>query len=291
MATAEAPLRLQPALEARGLSKRYGHNWALRDLDLVIAGPGVVGLVGPNAAGKSTLIRTWMGFERPTAGEARVHGLDPRRARRQVLSNVAYVPQAASLYDALTVEEHLTLAEKLRPGFDRAIATRRLEQLRIPTRSPARRLSGGQQAQVALSLAIGTRARVLLLDEPLAHLDPLARDEFLGIVVEAAAEGGTVLLSSHNVGDVERACSAIIVLGIGRVLLNSTIEAALGSHAVLRRGSVTPDSIGPIEGRSDGQLTLVRVTSHDGRAGSRPATLEEIVLGYLASARNEEIVQ
>lgn len=291
MVTGEVPSKLQPALEARGLSKRYGRNWALRDLNLAIAGPGVIGLVGPNAAGKSTLIRTWMGFERPTSGGTRVHGLDPRHARRQVLSNVAYVPQAASLYDALTVEEHLTLAEKLRPGFDRGIATKHLEQLRIPTRSRARRLSGGQQAQVALSLAIGTRARVLLLDEPLAHLDPLARGEFLGIVVDAAAEGGTVLLSSHNVSDVERACSAIIVLGIGRVMLNSTIEAALSSHVVVPRGSARSDSIGPIEGRSDGPLSLVRVTSRDSGAGSRPATLEEIVLGYLASARDEEIVQ
>ncbi len=277
----------QPVLEARGLTKRYGRTWALRDLDLTIAGAGVTGLVGPNAAGKSTLMRMWMGFERPTEGIALVNGLDARRNRRQVLRNVAYVPQAAALYDALTVDEHLILAGRLRPGFDRGLAQRRLDQLRIPTRSPARRLSGGQQAQVVLSIAIGTRARVLLLDEPLAHLDPLARGEFLAIVIEAADEGRTVLLSSHNVSDVERACSSIVVLGIGRVLLDSAIEAALKSHAVVSRGAIAPDTVGPLDGRGDGQLTLIRSAP----TGSRPATLEEIVLGYLASARDSEPVQ
>ncbi len=270
------------ALQARGLGKRYGRSWALRDLDLELSGPGVIGLVGPNAAGKSTLIRMWMGFERPTEGGVTVLGRDPVRHRRQVLANVGYVPQAPTLYDGLTVNEHLIIAERFRPAFDRAIAADRLIRLRIPGDAVARRLSGGQQAQVMLSLAIGTGASVLLLDEPLAHLDPLARSEFLAVVADAAGSGVTVLLSSHVVHDLEGVCDQVIVLGVGRILLHSTVEAALATYVVRQRDGGLPDVIGPISS-SDGDLELARRGRDDG--SSRPATLNEVVLGYLASAR------
>ncbi|MEO7667336.1 MAG: ABC transporter ATP-binding protein, partial [Dehalococcoidia bacterium] len=163
-------------LETHDLAKRYGRRtWALTGIDLAIPQGGITALVGPNAAGKSTLIKTWVGFERPTRGSVAVAGIDPWKDRSAALAHVGYIPQSPALYDALSVDDHLDLAVQLRPGFDRAYARRRLDELGIPGNQGARSLSGGQQAQVALALALGTRAKILLLDEPLASLDPLAR--------------------------------------------------------------------------------------------------------------------
>ena len=173
-------------LEARGLAKRYRRGvWALTGIDLDIPAGGITALVGPNAAGKSTLIKTWVGFERPTRGSVAVMGVDPWRDRSGALAHLGYVPQSPALYDGLSVDDHLDLAVQLRPGFDRASARKRLDDLGIPAGRGAGTLSGGQQAQVALALALGTRARILLLDEPLASLDPLARREFLHVVTDA----------------------------------------------------------------------------------------------------------
>jgi ABC-2 type transport system ATP-binding protein len=267
----------EPVLEARELAKRYRRGvWALGGIDLAVPAGGITALVGPNAAGKSTLIKTWVGFERPTRGWVTVAGTDPWRNRSAALAHLGYVPQSPSLYDALSVDDHLDMAVQLRPGFDRAYATARLEQLAIPLSARARQLSGGQQAQVAL--ALGTRAEILLLDEPLASLDPLARREFLHILTDAVrSDGATALLSSHIVTDVEQACDNLIVLGVGRVLLHASIADALATHAI----SLAPRSDGVASfAEADGSLlTLVR-----GHA-DRPATLEEVVLGYLASGR------
>ena len=170
------------------------------------------------------------------------------------------------------------MATQLRPTFDRAYAAARLDQLGIPRSAPARQLSGGQQAQVALALALGTRAEILLLDEPLASLDPLARREFLHVLTDAVrSDGATALLSSHIVTDVEQACDNLIVLGVGRVLLHESVADALATHSI----SLTDrtDAVAAFAA-ADGSLNwLVRGDA------DRPATLEEVVLGYLASAR------
>lgn len=272
-----------PVLEARGLAKRYRRGvWALGGIDLAIPAGGITALVGPNAAGKSTLIKTWVGFERPTRGSVTVAGIDPVKDRSAALAHLGYVPQSPSLYDALSVDDHLDMAVQLRPGFDRAYAAERLAQLGIPLSAPARQLSGGQQAQVALALALGTRAEILLLDEPLASLDPLARREFLHILTDAVrSDGATALLSSHIVTDVEQACDNLIVLGVGRVLLNDSIRSALATHAI----SLTPrpDAIGSFAEADGSLLTLIRGTA------DRAATLEEVVLGYLASGRTTAV--
>jgi ABC-2 type transport system ATP-binding protein len=176
------------------------------------------------------------------------------------------------------VDDHLDLAVQLRPGFDRAAARSRLDQLGIPANAGARNLSGGQQAQVSLALALGTRAPVLLLDEPLASLDPLARREFLHVLTDAVrVDGATTLLSSHIVTDVEQSCDRLIVLGVGRVLLHETVATALASHAI----SLTEraDSVASFAAADGSRISLVQ------GAGDRPATLEEVVLGYLASSR------
>ena len=217
------------ALEAHGVGKRYrrGRPWALRDVDLAIVEGSITALVGPNGAGKSTLIKGYVGFERPTAGHLAVWGIDPWRDRGAAIRQIGYVPQAASLYRELTVADHLALAARLRTGFDRAGSERRLEQLGIPLVATADELSGGQQAQVGLAIALGTRARVLLLDEPLAALDPLARREFLHVMVDAVrAAGSTALLASHVITDIEQACDRLLVLGGGRTLLDVSIAEA-----------------------------------------------------------------
>ena len=278
-------------LETHDIGKRYGRrNWALRHVDLSVPDGSITALVGPNGSGKSTLLKAWVGFERPTEGQLIVDGIDPWRDRGAAILRIGYVPQAPSLYRELTVDEHVTMAKTLRPGFDPAIARRRLDDLDIPLASRADELSGGQQAQVGLALALGVRAPVLLLDEPLASLDPLARREFLHVLVDAVrAEGATALLSSHVITDIEQACDRLLVLGAGKTLLDLSIagaitehvviEAANGAGAVLAAGATI---VGTFPGPAGERLSLVRGGAD---AGGRPATLEEVVLGHLAAAR------
>ena len=268
-------------LEASALAKRYRRGvWALAGIDLAIPRGGITALVGPNAAGKSTLIKTWVGFEKPTRGSVRVAGIDPWKDRSAALAHLGYVPQSPALYDGLSVEDHLDLARQLRPSFDREYARNRLAQLDIPADRGGRDLSGGQQAQVALALALGTRAPILLLDEPLASLDPLARREFLHVLTDAVrGDGATALLSSHIVTDVEQACDRLIVLGVGRVLLHDTVADAMAAHAI--SSTEHPNAVGSFGAPDGSRIWLVRGT------GDRPATLDEVVLGYLASGRTE----
>jgi ABC-2 type transport system ATP-binding protein len=273
-------------LETTGLGKRYGRRrWALRDLDLAVEEGSITALVGPNGSGKSTLLKAWIGFERPTAGSLHIHGVDPVRNRAAAIRLTGYVPQAPSLYRELSVDDHLAFAAQHRRGFDRDLARGYLDDLDIPLDSRADELSGGQQAQVGLALALGTRAPVLLLDEPLASLDPLARREFLHVLVDAVrASGATALLSSHVITDIEQACDSLIVLGGGRSLLAVSIAEAIAGHRIVDRDDPRPiaaEAIGSFPSATGERLTLVR-----GSVG-RAATLEEVVIGHLAASRPE----
>ena len=273
-------------LETTGLGKRYGlRRWALRDLDVTVEEGSITALVGPNGSGKSTLLKAWVGFERPTAGELRIRGVDPVRNRAAAIALTGYVPQAPSLYRELTVNDHIAFAAGHRRGFDRQLARGYLDDLSIPLDSRADELSGGQQAQVGLALALGTRAPVLLLDEPLASLDPLARREFLHVLVEAVrAVGATALLSSHVITDIEQACDSLIVLGGGRSLLAVSIAEAIAGHRVVGANEPYPIgavAVGTFPAPTGERLALVR-----GSVG-RPATLEEVVIGHLAAGRPE----
>ena len=280
-------------LEAHDIGKRYGRrNWALRHLDLAVPDGSITALVGPNGSGKSTLLKAWVGFERPTEGRLLVDGIDPWKDRGGALRRIGYVPQAPSLYRELRVDEHVGMAETLRPGFDAALALRRLDDLAIPHDSQADELSGGQQAQVGLALALGTRAPVLLLDEPLASLDPLARREFLHVLVDAVrTEGATALLSSHVITDIEQACDRLLVLGGGRTLLDVSIAEAIDAHRVVAIeadgsiagiGGLDPGAVvGRFPGAAGERLALIRDPGDLGR----PSTLEEVVLGHLAAGR------
>jgi ABC-2 type transport system ATP-binding protein len=279
-------------LETHDIGKRYGRRtWALRHVDLEVPDGSITALVGPNGSGKSTLLKAWVGFEPPTEGYLTVDGIDPWKDRAGAIARIGYVPQAPSLYRELTVDEHVRMARTLRPSFDPAIARHRLDDLDIPLDSRADELSGGQQAQVGLALALGVRAPVLLLDEPLASLDPLARREFLHVLVDAVrADGSTALLSSHVITDIEQACDRLLVLGGGHTLLDVSIAGAIAEHRVFDMtdtaaggATVLPDAVvGSFPGPAGERLSLARV---DASAGGRPATLEEVVLGHLAAAR------
>jgi ABC-2 type transport system ATP-binding protein len=276
-------------LQAVDLGKRYTRRgrWALRNVDLVVPDGSITALVGPNGSGKSTLLKSTIGFERPTEGHLLVDGIDPARDRAGAIRRIGYVPQLPSLYRELTVDEHVAMAGTMRRGFDPAIARRRLADLDIPATARAEQLSGGQQAQVGLALALATRAPLLALDEPLASLDPLARREFLHILVAAVREAGsTAVLSSHVITDIEQACDRLLVLGGGRVLLDLSIADAIADHRVVDAALVLPTwpVVGTFPAATGERLSLVaaaRTVTLFGRA----ATLEEVVLGHLAAGR------
>jgi ABC-2 type transport system ATP-binding protein len=267
------------------LTKRYRKLVALRDLTVTIAGGGVIALLGPNGAGKSTLLKLCLGFETPSAGRISVCGIDPVRDRRGAVASIGYVPQSPSLYRDTSVEDHLAIASAIRPGFDVEHARGRLQALGIRLRASPSQLSGGQQAQVCLAVALGTRAPLLLLDEPLASLDPLARREFLAIAREAARSGDvTIVLSSHVISEIDEVADQILVLGDGVVLYHDTVAASVAGHRVLDDGDVPQGAeiVGRFPGRRDEQHVLVRSSEASvGRAGS----LEEVVMGYLAAGR------
>lgn len=272
------------AIEIRGLSKRYRReSWALRDIDLAVRPGETVALVGPNGAGKSTLIRALIGFERVHATRLAVNGADPRRHPGEVIRSIGYVPQGDCLFGDLTVGQHIELSRELRSDFLPTVALERLDSLGISPDRRVGRLSGGHRAQLMLAIALGTQAPVLLLDEPLASLDPLARRQFLRAL--PAATGGrtaTVLLASHNVGDVEESCERLIVLGSGRVLLDAEITRARRGHRLLsgRLAATAPDVIGRFAGPRGEVLAVARAERSD---ATEAPTIEELVLAYLAS--------
>jgi len=273
-----------PALVARGAAKRYRRSraWALLDVDLAIPAGSVTALVGPNGAGKSTLIRSWIGFEGLTRGSVEVEGIDPQRHREEAVRRLGYVSQATLLYRGLTVGDHLVMAGAARQGFDRATAEQRLDGLGIPLGRRAGTLSGGQAAQVALCLALGSGAPVLLLDEPLASLDPLARHEFLDLLATTVrGRGTTAVLSSHIVSDVEAVCDRLVVLGMGRVMLQAPIAQALSEHRLTHDDAPPGVTVATIAGPGGHPMSVIRSSD----PSLEPPTLEELVMAYLAAAR------
>jgi ABC-2 type transport system ATP-binding protein len=217
-------------LSARGLGKRYGRKWALNECDLDIPSGHVVGLVGPNGAGKTTLIHLAVGLLTPSAGSIEVLGNKPSDNPAQ-LARVGFVAQDTPTYARLSVADHLALGAHMNPGWDAAVARRRIEDLDIDLRQKAGTLSGGQRAQLALTLAVAKRPEFLILDEPVASLDPLARREFLQTLMEVVVEQGvSVVLSSHLVADLERVCDYLVVLVSSRVQLAGEVDDLLASH-------------------------------------------------------------
>jgi ABC-2 type transport system ATP-binding protein len=281
-------------IQAGGLGKRYRRTWALRDCTLAIPEGRVTGLVGPNGAGKTTLLRLAAGMLAPTCGTIVVLGQSPASGPAQ-LARVGFVAQDTPVYAGMTVGGHLRLGAWLNPGWDDDLARRRIGELGLDPKQRAGSLSGGQRAQLALTLALAKRPELLILDEPVAALDPLARREFLQGLMEAVAEHGlSIVLSSHLVADLERVCDYLIVLVASRVRVAGEVSALLGSHHRLSGPRRDPGSLpaGQVitESHTDKQSSLLIRTDGpvlDPAWAVTPVSLEDLVLGYMSRARDD----
>jgi ABC-2 type transport system ATP-binding protein len=279
-------------IEASGLGKRYGRRWALTDCTLAVPAGRVVGLVGPNGAGKTTLLQLAAGLLAPDSGTIRVLGERPAGTAAQ-LNRVGFVAQDTPVYAGLSVAGHLRMGAWLNTGWDSELAGRRIGKLGLDPGQRAGSLSGGQRAQLALTLAAGKRPELLLLDEPVASLDPLARREFLQGLMETVAEQGlSVVLSSHLVTDIERVCDYLIVLTASRVRVAGETEALLASHHRLsgahRDPGTLPASWEVIEESHTGKQAVLLVRTQDPILDPRwivkPVGLEDLVLAYMSQA-------
>src|SRR5918994_1552640 len=277
-------------LQAEGLSKRYGRREALTDCTLAIPPGRVVGLVGPNGAGKTTLLHIAVGLLRPTAGNIEVLGDRPASGAAQ-LARVGFVAQDTPTYTGLSIADHLRFGAHTNPGWDQQLADDRITKLGLDPDQKAGRLSGGQRAQLALTLAIAKRPDLLILDEPVASLDPLARREFLQGLMEFIAEhGGSVILSSHLVSDLERVCDYLIVLVASRVRIAGEVDDLLASHFRLTGARRDPADL-PTgaevieESHTDRQSTLIVHSAtpiDDPSFTVEQITLEDLVLAYMS---------
>ncbi|MFE7141481.1 ABC transporter ATP-binding protein [Streptomyces sp. NPDC057644] len=277
-------------LEARGLGKRYGRRQALTDCTLSVPPGRVVGLVGPNGAGKSTLLQLACGLLTPTSGTVEVLGERPASGPAQ-LARVGFVAQDTPTYAALSVADHLRLGARLNPTWDAHLAEGRIRDLGLDPGLRVGRLSGGQRAQVALTLAVSKRPDLLILDEPVAALDPLARREFLQGLMEYVAEHGTtVILSSHLVSDLERVCDHLVSLVASRVQIAGDVDDLLGSHFRLtttrRDAADLPEGMHVLQAtHTERQSTFIvraDTAGHDPDGVLEPLGLEDLVLTYMA---------
>jgi ABC-2 type transport system ATP-binding protein len=279
-------------LQTQGLSKRYRQRWALADCTLTIPAGHVVGLVGPNGAGKTTLLHLAIGLLAPTTGTIEVLGRPPASSPAQ-LARIGFVAQDAPTYAGLSVADHLRLGARMNPGWDADLAADRISRLGLDPRQRAGKLSGGERAQLALTLAIAKRPELLILDEPIASLDPLARREFLQGLMEFTADHQvSVVMSSHLMADLERVCDYLIVLVGSRVQVAGEVEQLLAEHCLLTGTRHDPAAI-PADwqvitaSHTDKQSTLLIRTQapvSDPEWTVDKVDLEDLVLAYMSQA-------
>lgn len=276
-------------LEARGLGKCYGSTWALRECSLAIPAGHVVALVGPNGAGKSTLLNLAVGLTAPSAGVVTVLGGQPAGSPA-ALDGVAFVAQDTPSYKNVSVRDMLHLTGNLNRRFDHASAQARLAELGIPLKRKAGRLSGGQQAQLALTLALARRPRLLVLDEPMAMLDPIARHDFMATVLTAMTDDGvSVVLSSHVLAELERVADYLVLVSQGRVQVAGEVDDLLASHRWLtgpaaEAGTYSDRPVVHVRRAETQAHLLVRATAEDPVPHgfeAHPVGLEELALAYL----------
>ncbi len=276
-------------IETSGLGKRYGSTWALRECTLAIPAGRVAALVGPNGAGKTTLLNLAVGLAAPSAGVVTVLG-GRLAGSPAALDGIAFVAQDTPLYKNLCAADMLHLTRNLNRRFDQPYARARLAELGIPLKRKAGRLSGGQQAQLALTLALARRPRLLLLDEPVAMLDPIARHDFMATVLTAAADDGvSVVLSSHVLTELERVADYLVLVSRGRVQVAGEVDDLLVGHRMLTGPAAEAERYAerPVvhARRAEAQAhLLVRATADDPvppRWESHPVGLEELALAYL----------
>ncbi|MEU6068956.1 ABC transporter ATP-binding protein [Streptomyces sp. NPDC047082] len=277
------------AIEAIALGKRFGRGrWALRECCFRLPAGRVCAVVGPNGAGKSTLLALAAGLLAPTEGTLTVLGTHPARAR----TRIGYVAQDKPLYPQLTVAETLRMGADLNPErWDTAIAGRVVAAGGLDPKTRIRALSGGQRTRVALALALGKRPELLLMDEPMADLDPLARHELMGTLMAQAAEHGTtIVMSSHVVAELENSCDHLLLVGNGRIRLAGEIDDLLAAHtrvsAAAGAAGLAPHTV--VESRVTGRQLSALIRP----AGPLPAdwrtaapSLDELVLSYLRNPR------
>jgi ABC-2 type transport system ATP-binding protein len=279
-----------PMLEATELRLSYGKIEALRGLDLTIPRGKIVALVGPNGAGKTSLLHLAVGLLSPSSGAIRTLGSSPAKQPTQVLARVGFVAQDRPLYRDFSIADTLELGRHLNSRWDGGVARGRLERLGLDLRRTVGSLSGGEQAQVALALALGKIPELLMLDEPVAHLDPLARRDFMRELVDAVVERQmSVVLSSHLVSDLERVCDYLVIISKGELQLAGEIDVLLRQHSLVAgNGSAPrlPDGVHTVSGAGIGAAgsVVVRWDRPDQRAllSSEPVDLEELVLAYLS---------
>jgi ABC-2 type transport system ATP-binding protein len=276
---------MTPIIETERLSKRYRRTTALTDCTLRIPAGRIVGLVGPNGAGKSTLLGLTCGLTAPTGGSITVLGARPAAGTAQ-LARVGFVAQDAPVYSGLSVADHLRLGARLNPRWDMALAQRRIQRLGLDPEQRAGRLSGGQRAQLALTVAAAKRAELLILDEPVASLDPLARSAFLRDLLDFVAElGVSVVLSSHLLGDLERVCDHLVVLAASRVQIAGDVADLLAVHYRLRGARVeVPAGAEVIHADRTAREPVVIVRSTAPIPGAERADLEDVGLAYMTRA-------
>jgi ABC-2 type transport system ATP-binding protein len=284
------------ALETSGLGKRYGRKWGLEDCSFQLPAGRIAALVGPNGAGKSTLLRMAAGITRPSAGEVKVFGHSPLEPTVQGLRKVGYLDQERPLYRSFHVEEMLRFGQKLNPSWDDSAAHGYLKELGIPIDSKVGNLSIGQQAQVALTMCLAKRPALLLLDEPVAALDPVAREGLMHVLLRSVVDdNSTVLLSSHAISDLVTVCDFVIILSASRVHVADDLDYVLASHRLLvasiKDAPQLPPGVVVISATNSERETklLVRVEQPVTAPSWRviEPTLEEIVIAYLREQRPE----
>lgn len=274
------------ALETTGLGKRYGRTWALRDCTLAVPSGTVTALLGPNGAGKTTLLHLVVGLLTPTVGEVRVDGRRLSQRGRD-LARVAFVAQDKPLFASFTVEEILRFGRATNPNFDTGVTRARLDAHGIPPHRKVSRLSGGQRTLVALMLALGKRAELLILDEPLADLDPLARREVTGALMAAATENGTtIVLSSHILTDLADTCDHLLLLNRGRLQLAGGLDELAEAHRIVTGPAALAEQlrdgpVPPVHLSTTARQTTALVRRNPTHDSGQVPTLEELVLAYL----------
>jgi ABC-2 type transport system ATP-binding protein len=278
------------AITTEAVGKRYRHTWALQDCTLHLPAGHVIALVGPNGAGKTTLLHVLVGLAQPTTGTATVLGMSPQQEMPRLLPRIGFVAQSHPLYPSFSVADMLHMGQALNTRWDQALAVARLDQLGIALTQPVGTLSGGQQAQVALVMALAKRPELLLLDEPVASLDPLARQEFLRTLMQAVTDTGvTAVLSSHIISDLERVCDYLVVLSSGHVQVSQEMDTLLLTHRRLTGPRSTAARIaqhGTIitQTSTDDQVAYVmqlHSVPDDPEWQVTPIHLEDLVLAYL----------
>jgi ABC-2 type transport system ATP-binding protein len=277
------------AVSTTRLGKSYRSVAALRECTISVPTGRVCALVGPNGAGKTTLLKLLAGLGTPTTGEAIVLGRQPGQDPA-FLADIGFLAQEIPLWRRFSAREHIAIGARLNPSWDGDAALQRVADVGVDLDRRVATLSGGERAQVALSLALAKRPRLLLLDEPVAALDPLARRHFMAALVEAVADSDlTVVISSHLIGDLERICDHLVLLAVGRPQLCGDISELLAEHRLITGPRRDPETVAGVSSvvevtntarqttalvRLDGDIIDPSWEIHD-------VSLEEIVLAYM----------